>query len=264
MSEKALRNELKAPDSFQRLGGEARDWLVNRQTWVAIGVAIALAAGLGIAVVHYFGERGDAQAARALGAALEVMDRVVMAPADATPPIAGMKPPFKSEAEKDQAIVQSLTQFLAAHPGTRAATTAALPLAQAEFRLGHYEAAIQEFEAFVKTAPSEEPLRLIALEGRGLALEALGRTEQALGAFDALSAATQGDFLKGMGVYHRGRILAATGHKEEAAKLFAQVSREAPGSAAGRMGKERLALLAAEGITPPAEAAAAVPDAGSR
>ena len=251
MSEKAIRNELKQPDSFQRVGGEARDWLADRQKWVAGAVVVVLVVGLGLSISHYLSDRREAKAAVGLGEALEPLSRPVAADGQELPGLQGAKPSFKSDTEKDEALIQSLGRFRDQNPKSEAAKGATLAQAQAEYRLGRYEPALQGFDLFLKDADSNDPLRANALEGRGYALEALGRTDEALKAFEALAQATTGDYLKGMGLYHQGRILAAAGKKAEAAKRFAQIHVEAPGSAAARIGKERLALLAAEGVAVP-------------
>lgn len=255
MSEKAIRNELKQPDSFQRVGGEARDWLADRQKWVAGAVAALLVVGLGFSIAHYLSERREAKAAVALSEALEPLSRPVAADGQEMPGLQGSKQSFKSDAEKDEALVASLNRFRAANPTGEASNEAALVQAQAEFRLGRYEQALQGFDRFLKNADSKDPLQASALEGRGYALESLGQTDEALKAFESLSKSTTGEYLKGMGLYHQARILIATGKKAEAAKLLTQLSSEAAGTAAARMGKERLTLLTAEGVAvPPAPA----------
>lgn len=244
MSEKALRNELKQPDSFQRVGGEARDWLIDRQKWVAGGIAALMVVGLGVAVAAYLGDRREARAALSLGEALEPLSRPVAEGGQELPGLQ-TKPSFKSEAERDAALIQALEKFRSENPKAKASRSAELAEAQAQYRLGKLEAALPKFDAFLKEAPSDDLLRASALEGRGYTLEGLGRPDEALQAFEAMSKETSGEFLKGMGLYHQARVLAATGKKDEAVKRLNQLNAEAPGSAAARMGKERLALLGA-------------------
>jgi hypothetical protein len=64
-----------------------------------------------------------------------------------------------------------------------------------------------------------------------------------------------------MGVYHQARILILQGKKEEAAQLLTQLNADHPGSPGAKLGSERLALLAAEGVKIPPPPAAH-PDAG--
>jgi tetratricopeptide (TPR) repeat protein len=252
-SEKMTQRELKQPDAFQRAGGEAREWLVERQTLVIVGVGVLLVGGLLVALFSYVSSRGEAKAAKELGAALEILERpVVPTPegAQLTPP-AGETPPFKSSQEQDQALVKALTDFRAAHKGTSSATTASLPLGKAEYRLGNFDGALAAFGDYLKGASQNDPLRASALEGQGYAYEAQQKYDQALASFDEMSKADAGGFLEGMGQYHRARILILQGKKDDAAAVLVKIPVDHSNSAASRLATERTALLAAEGVKIP-------------
>lgn len=258
------RKELKSPDAFQKLGAEARDWLQERQRLVVIAAVVLLVGGAGAAVASYVSDRSEDRAAKDLGQVMKLLERpVVEAPAGQTPPPPAdeKEPPFKSEREKDEAFRKALAEFREKHEGSHAAVTAALPLGQAALRLGDVDQALSAFKAYLDATPPDEAMRAAALEGEGYALEAKGQLEQALGAFERLARENKTDYLGGMGLYHRGRILVLQAKKEEAAKAFAEVGVQFPGSAAARLASDRLALLAAEGIKPPPPPVSS-PDAG--
>ena len=61
MADKMSKKELKAPDTFQKVGGEARDWMAERQKLVTTVVALVLGVGLLVALVSYFSKRSDEQ-----------------------------------------------------------------------------------------------------------------------------------------------------------------------------------------------------------
>jgi len=254
----STRKELRQPDALQRAGLEAREWIQQRRRAVIIGVAAVILIALGAALASYLSDRGEDRAAKDLGAALKILDRPVAenAQADATP---GNEAPFRSQGEKDQSAVKSLSDFRSQHPGTRGAVTAALPLADALYRLGDYDQALVAYSEFLKKAREDDPLRAAALEGEGYTYEAKGQLDQALSSFDQLSK-MKSEFLAGMGTFHRGRILALQGKKDEAAKVFAELVAAHPSSAAARMAQERIAVLASEGVKIPSVAPAA--DAG--
>jgi tetratricopeptide (TPR) repeat protein len=259
IAQEELKQELKQPDAFQRAGAEAEDWLVQRQRLVLIAVGVLVVGGLGAALFSYTSARGEARAAQALGAALEVLDRPV-APASEgeQPPVAPGEPaPFKTAKEQDDALVKALTTFRADHSGTRAAASAALPLGKAEYRLGNNDGAVAAFGEFLKGAGQNDPLRVSAFEGQGYAYEAQQKYDQALTAFDEMAKLTAGGFLAGMGQYHRARILILQGKKDEAAAVLAKIPTEHAASSAARLSTERLALLAAEGVKVPTPAAPA-------
>jgi len=263
VAERVSRKELKAPDAFQKAGTQAREWLQGRQTQVAIGVGVALVVLGGVALVSYFSERSDDTASQELGQALKVLDRpVVEGTAAQPPPLPGQEPPFKTAREKDEATVKALTEFRTKHSGSQAATTAALPLGQAALRLGDADLALTTFGEYVKKAPKDWPMRASALEGQGYAHEAKGQLDQALAAFEQMAQENKTDYLNGMGLYHRARILILQSKKEDAAKALSEVSSTYPGSAAARLAADRLALLASEGVKIPEPSTATAPDAG--
>jgi tetratricopeptide (TPR) repeat protein len=250
------QKELRAPDAFQRVGGEARRWLERRRTLALGAVILVVLAAFLAAVGSWLSNRSNEQAARALGTALKPLDRPVGEPAPGD-----TQKPYASQAEKDQAVSASLMPFRSAHSGTLAGTTAALPLADAELRLGHPDTALTNLGDLLARAPTKQVLRVSALEGEGYAWEAKGQFEQALDAFERMSREDLGGFLAGMGLYHRARILVMQGKKLEAARAFLEVATAQPGTPAARMAQDRLSLLAAEGVRPP-EPAPAKPDAG--
>ena len=264
-SEKMKKQELSAPDAFQLYGAEASDWLMKRSQIISTAVAVLIVGGLIAALVQYFNNRGEEAAAKQLGQTLATLERPVV---EGVPlqPGPGEDPPFKSEKERDETTVKALTDFRAAHKGTDAAVTAALPLAKAEYRLGNYDGALAAFGEYTKEAPKNDPLLTSAYEGQGYAHEAKGQLDQALESFKQMDKVQAGEFMQGMGQYHQARILVAQGKKDEAAQLLADLKASQANAAAGRLATERLAVLAAQGVkvpepkTPPA--ANLTPDAG--
>lgn len=253
-SEKVTQQELRQPDAFQEMGWKAQDWFAKHQRTIGGVVGVLLVGGLIAGLVNWWSERSERQASKDLGAALEVLERPVVAGELPMQPMEGSKPPFKSQQEQDEALVKSLSEFRQAHGGTSAAATAALPLAKAEYRLGQYDAALTHFGDFLKKAAPNEPLRVAALEGQGYAYEAQGKLAEAQQAFGEMAKTEGGGYLAGMGQYHEARMLILQGKKEEAAKLLSEIPEKHPNSAAARQATERLALLATEGVKPPAKA----------
>ncbi|MGZ3458662.1 MAG: tetratricopeptide repeat protein [Archangium sp.] len=250
-SEKMRKQELRAPDAFQLYGAEASDWLMKRRQAIGTAVAVLILGGLVAALVHYFTARGEEQAAKQLGQALAVLDRPVI-PGTVPPQLAeGEEPPFKSDHEKDEAIVKSLTDFREAHKGSDAAVTAALPLGKAAYRLGNYDAALAAFGDYTQKGPKKDPLMASAYEGQGYSYEAKGQLDQALAAFQQMAKVESGDYLQGMGQYHQARVLAEQGKKDEAAQMLMGLKTSQPNTAAGRLATERLAVLASQGVKVP-------------
>lgn len=253
------QKDLKQPDDFQKLGQEAVPFLEKHGKQVVTVVGGVLGVGLLIAIASSMSGRGEAQAALDFGDALRVLERSVNATATEVKP--GEEPPFKTEAEKDEALVKALTDFRSKHAARKAAVSAALPLAQALLRQGKADQALPLVDEFLAKADATDVLRPAALEARGYALEAQKKYDEALTAFDLLARENKTDFLKGMGQYHRGRMLLLKGDAAGAAKVLSEIEGAAPNTAAARMAKDRIAVLASQGVAVPTPAAPAI-DAG--
>lgn len=263
MTTKKELKELKAPDELQKLGQQAVPFLEQHGKNIVLGVLAFVAIGGGVALVGHIQKRSLEASMYQYGAALKVLDREVNA--NATKPEDGKadEAPFKSEKEKDEAIVAKLTTFRADHKGKKTAVNAALPLAQALLRQGKASEALPLAEEFLKDADAADPLRPVALETRGYALEALGKLDEATAAFDKLAQENKTDFMKGMGLYHSARLLEKKSDLAGAMKRYGEVTSSAADSSAARLAKERMGLLAAKGVPVP-ETMAAPPavDAG--
>lgn len=262
MSFKQEQKELKRPDELQKLGEQALPWMEQHGKTVVFAVLGVGLVGLIVSVAQHLTEKAELRAAGAFGAALTVLDREVSSSAT---PKEGEEAPYASEAEKDAALVARLTEFRQANAGKKAAANAALPLAQALLRQGKASEAQPLLEEFLRAADPADPLRPIAYEAKGYALEAEKKYDEALAAFDQLARDNKTDLLKGMGEYHRARLLELKGDRQGAAVQFKAVETAAPGSSAARLAKERLALLGAQGVSlpaPPSPAGFGVVDAG--
>jgi tetratricopeptide (TPR) repeat protein len=252
------RQELRAPDAFQRVGVGAEGWVAQRKTLVVAAIVAVLVVGFGVAVTKTLSDRRESKARTALGTAIGLLSRPVAG--DLPPGATDEDKPFKTEQERDQAAAAALSGVLTSYSGTRAAVTATLPLAAAEVRLGQLDPAVGHFEAYLRSTPSSEPLRTAALDGLGHAREAKGELPQALEAYERMAREESGGFEAGMGSFNRARILALMGKKQEAAQAFAELVAASPGTSAARLAQDRLSVLETEGFK---ATVAAKPDAGS-
>ncbi len=266
MGYKDKQKELQAPDEFQKLGEQAVPWLERHGKNLGFGVLGLVAVLLVISIVRSMGSGAEEKASQDVSNVLRVLARDVKPkpaadakPEDAAkdaPDTAEVKPapgeePFASEAERDAEFIKQATEVRQKHSGKPAAVRAALPLAQALLRAGKPGEAVPLVDEFLRATDANDPLRAAALEARGYAMEAQGKYDDALSAFDQLARENKTDFLKGMGLYHRGRILELKGDGTAAAKQFVDLQGQSPESAAARLAKDRLALLAAKGVAIP-------------
>jgi tetratricopeptide (TPR) repeat protein len=251
MAEKMTRKEMKGPDAFLKAASEAREWFQARARSIVLLIVAALVVMGGISVASYLGNRTEGEASRDLGGDLRTLNRPVEGEAASPEALPDNGPPFKSEKEKDEAIVQTLSAFRTKHPSTHAAASAALPQAQALYRLGRYDESLAAYDDYLKIAPPDDPLRAIALEGRGYCYEAKKQLDQAQATFEDLSRENRTEFLGGMGQYHSARVLIEEGKKDEAAKRLAEIPGSSPNTAAARLAQDRMSLLASEGVVIP-------------
>ena len=262
MAERMSRKELRAPDAFQRIGAEARSWLQERQKTLAVLAAVVAVASVAALLASYLSGKAESQAAQMFGAALKLLSRPVQSSSTPNEGDQDDEQPFPSQRAKDEAVVQELSKLRTLHPKTRAARSAAVALGGAAYRLGKYDQALNAFEDFLKAVPQTDPLRAEALEGEGYVFEAKGQLEQALLTYDQMAGVTKGEFMTGMGLYHRARILVQQGKKEDAAKAFVELKSTYPTSTAGRLAGERISLLERDGVKIPSPTPKAAADAG--
>ncbi|MBL8952338.1 MAG: tetratricopeptide repeat protein [Myxococcaceae bacterium] len=222
--------------------------LVQHQKTVVAAIIIFVVVAGGVALIQYVNERSEVRAVTDLGAALKPLSRQVSATPSTEP---NAMPVFKTDAEKNEAIIKSLTEFRTQKGNSRASATAALPLGHALLREGKHAEALAAFDDYLKGSPADDPLRPTAIEGKGYALEGKKDLDGALAAFDQLAKENTAEFMKGMGLYHRGRVLLLKGQTDEGVKQLQQIEAAAPGSAAARLAVERLGVLASQGVKIP-------------
>lgn len=267
--QKMTRKELKAPDEFQKLGAQAMPLMVKHQQTIVIAIAGAVVIAGVFALINHFSAKSQEAAVNDYAAALKVLQRPVnpnppapKEPAEGDAPAEPEEPPFKTEADKDAAVIKALTDFRSKAAGSRASANAALPLGQALLRQGKPAEALTAFDDYLKGSDPADPLRPTALEGKGYALEEKKEFDQALAAFDQLARENKSDFMKGMGLYHRGRVLLLQGKADEGARQLVEVPNMAPNTAAARLASDRIALLASQGVAIPTATTPAPKDGG--
>ncbi len=236
-SEVLTRKDMKEPDKFQQAATQAANWIAaRRKRVVAIGaVAVAVVVLVAIASAIQTGRSERAGAASA--------DLMSIVSGEVSPvPLPGFPGPFfKTDEEKQRAIVQAADRVLAEYGGTPAASLAALSAGNAHLKLREWDAAKASFERYLADASKTDSLRFGALEGVGLAEEGKGNFDAAAAAFDRLGRevpafAARADL-------NRARVLAGAGKTAEAKDLLASFSERHKESQLTAEASERLARL---------------------
>lgn len=181
MSEKIDRKQLKRPDEFQVVAGQAMEWVAAHQKQVAAAVGAVVVAVLLVWGFSAWRSSREAQAGAELSQALELESR----------PLAGESAQpgaetFPSQAERTKATEAALEKVRADHSGTTAAQTALAQLGFIKLKSGDGAGAQKDLSDFLSGAAKDHPLRVFAQESLGYAFEAQGKLDDAKAAFEKL------------------------------------------------------------------------------
>jgi tetratricopeptide (TPR) repeat protein len=218
------RKEIKGPDQFQVAATQAAGWMAERRKQVVIGGVTVLAVAVLVTVLV----NARASREREAGALLY---RVVEAAGGeiSSVPLSGVPAPlFKTDEERQRAVIDAAQKVRDRHAGSRAATTATLMMGHAQYRLGEWDKALESYRAFLGAAPSDDSMRFAALDGVAHALEAKGALDEAVKAWDeAASVKSYAD----RAALEKARILTKAGKPDEARQIltgFAEQHKESP------------------------------------
>ena len=217
MAQKLDRKELKKPDEFQVVAGKVMGWIAAHQKpALALLIALAVAVLGGWAASAYSGSR-EGKAGAELAVALELSSRPLASEAQGQPGVET----FPSREERNKAALQALEKVRADFPRSTAAQTAEAQIGFIKLKAGDAAGAQAALQAFLDDAPGGHPLRALAQESVGYALEAQGKLEEARGAFARLA----GDGATERAAFQEARIALVAG-KPEAKQQLEQVAKE--------------------------------------
>jgi hypothetical protein len=182
LAEKLDRKQLKQPDEFQLLAGKAMQWVAaNQGRVVTVIVALAVVALGGWGYAAYRASHEE-KAGAALSEALEKASRPLASEVAPGQP----QDSYPSKEEREKAVIAALQAVRSGFGGTRAAETAQAEVAFHEQSSGDNASAAKDLQEFLSSAAVSHPLRFVAQESLGYALEAQGKLDEAKAAFDKL------------------------------------------------------------------------------
>jgi predicted negative regulator of RcsB-dependent stress response len=223
----------KQDDAFQRGVRQASRRVIDAPKLVLGAIAIMVVVIAGGVYLHNRKVESDAEAARLLQTATAAIVRGQIVPAEMRAELGDQLriyrlPMFETQETRDAEIEEALSA--ARNSGRdKVEQDATLVAAARAVRLGDFDAAITDYDAFLDDVDGDHPLRFLALEGKGIALEAKGDYEAALAVFTEI-APRPTDFYRPMALYHRGRMLEALERKDEALAIYEQYFEEFPAS----------------------------------
>ena len=209
------RKEMKAPDQFQVVAGQAAGWLAQHQKRIVAIVAALVGVMLVMGVVSVFQGKQEEKAATALYKVLEAMGGQI---ATATPTPGAQGPFYKDEQEQQKAILSAADGVIKGFPSSRAARVARLAAASAHLRLGENDAALQTYQDTVASFRPGDGLQFAVLEGLAFTQEAKGDLKGAAATLDRLS--KDSPEFKDRAMFEKARLLAKDGQLDEARKIL--------------------------------------------
>jgi hypothetical protein len=246
LAEKLDRKQLKQPDEFQLLANKLMKWTAEHSREVATAIIAIGVLVVGLWAFAWYRQSHEEKAGSALSQALDLASR----------PIAGETAPgsaeqtFPSKDERQKAVMAALQKVRADFGGSRAAETAQAELGFHELSSGDSASAVKDLQEFLNSAAKDHPLRFVAQQSLGYALESQGKLDEAKAAFDKLremGAPATADY--------QDARLALVQNKPEAKAALEKVARDYPKETdLTREANERVELSGLPPYTAPASA----------
>jgi len=214
------RKEMKGPDKFQVAATEAATWAAQRRRQILLAGVAAFAVLAAVIAFSAYLESQRAAAGSLLYRAIEAAGGEV-----SSIPLPGVDRTYKSNEEKQRAVLEAAGKVRESHGASRAATTAALLEGDAHLALGEWDKAIASYQTFLDKAPAEDSLRFGGLDGLARAQEGKGDLAAAAATYEK---AAQIDFYKDRATLERARVLAKAGKKDEAQKALEGLPKDSP------------------------------------
>jgi len=263
LAQKLDRKQLKKPDEFQAIAGKAMEWIVAHQRPLLLGLVAVLVVIAGAWAASSYSSSREANAGGELASAFDVASRPLASEGPSDP---GTQP-FANKEERAKAALAALEKVRSDYPRSAAAQTALAQIGFLKLKQGDAAGAQAALQQFVKDAAREHPLRPVAQESLGYALEAQGKLEEARTAFAQL--AEQG--APARAAFQQARIALLEG-KPDARQQLEQVAKDYSKEPIAQEASMRLAVAslpppgasAAPPIAQPARKAAATANKGKK
>ncbi|HVZ37621.1 MAG TPA: tetratricopeptide repeat protein [Polyangiaceae bacterium] len=234
------------PEDVQKVAGSFTRFLQTHRERILLGVVSAIVL-VGVAfAVQRFVRAGSAEQAAELGKALELAQARID-PQDQDGKSDDGKPLFKSADARSEQACTAFERAAKAGPDRPAGAWALLGEAANELTLGKFEPARAHFQGVYDAHADDPELAARALEGVGVSLEAAGKTDQALKAYEKLKSVGGSQELA---EFQIARLKLAQGDREGGKsmlkKLYDQLSSPSEGSAPSPYLKNEVELRLAE------------------
>jgi hypothetical protein len=234
------RKDMREPDRFQVVAGQAATWLAGRKKQAAIVGGAVVALVLVVGIVSAVQNSRAATAGAEMTALLESVGAPVVAkPVEGTP-----YKTFPTEEAKQRAVLAEADALIAAHGTGQPGTLALLVKGDAHYALREWDAAAAGYEGFLKAAPADDSLRFGALTGLALVAEAKKDLAGAAAGYERLG--REAPRYADRADLERARVLAEAGKVDEARQILTRFGEAHKESSLAGAAAQRLAQLGAK------------------
>ncbi|MEO8214243.1 MAG: tetratricopeptide repeat protein [Myxococcales bacterium] len=249
---KKIVKELKRPDQFVDFWTHAWQRVVafvapRQKPAIAAAVAVAVVV-IGASIINTWDGSRHLVASRKLSLIQDIANADLLG--DTPDPTAARKdegPRFKTVAEREQAVLKELDQFLAGDATAGLKDEAGLMKGTALLTLARYDEALAAYQAAL-AAKLDARLRFLAQEGIGYAYEGKGDLDKAIAAFSKTTedSSTLPGFYADRALYQKARLTAVKGDKPGAVTIYRQILTKVPDTGLKDEITDRLALIEAK------------------
>ncbi len=206
------------PEEVQKVARDFSDFVHENQGRIIGGIVAFLVISVAAILAQRLMDTSNAEAASALKSAIETANAPID-PEDKDGKNDDGKPVFASREERTKQAIVAFAAVSKKFGDEDVAPWAKLGEAGAQMELEAHEKARALYESAYEAGKDEPVLAARALEGLGIALEALGKPEEALKRYGQLKA-VPGEYTKDTAEYHIARLSLAKGDRETAKKLL--------------------------------------------
>lgn len=215
------RKELRRPDDFIALAQRVWSYVQAHAERVAL---IGVGAFVVVAIFIVWGHFSDGRQGAATALLGQVLDKqaksIVATPSDAD---GGVKSgDFRSAQERCTVVLAELDKLDKEYSGSDAAQTGGVVRASCLLDAGRDDEAQKAYRAYLADASTDDPIRFLAYEGLGYALERKGKVQEAIAEFRGMGQ-EEGSPYRDRAMWHEARMLERLGKRKEASELYRQI-----------------------------------------
>jgi predicted negative regulator of RcsB-dependent stress response len=224
------KTQIPQNDEFVSFWQRAYDFISPYGRPIAIGGGLLLVMLAAVWATDRLFVSRKQNATEMLGRVLRIYQAELL-PEDAKPEDAKPKdddtPRFKTAKERAEATVAELDKLMKEAGSSSAAEDAQLVRAGALFDLGRFADAEAAYRSFLDHVSKSDKLAVVAREGLGLSMEAQGKLDAALSAYQEIEKAG-GDTYRDRAQFDQARVIAKKGDKKKAFDMYKQILEKSP------------------------------------